>query len=397
MLGAQQLQEVTAMGFTIEDMLTLTGDRYRMSMIAGREGWSNSISWVLMVEDYTILRNFVGKELAVTTGMGFDTEEKLLSLVRILSERHAAGLIINTGYYVDEITQPVLNLCQELRLPLLTVPWEIYIAEMIKDLSVRIFLQGMTDEQISAAFIKAIRSPDSSAAARQELLQYYDVDGDFQIILITIPGLDTMDTVERKRIGYRMELFLENISHNCSFFYYDGSFVLVCNNLPEDITDHVINDFQKRIALKMPEISYNIGVGSRIKDLRNMDTAYKRARAALDIAVHIGRACMRFDNMGVYRLLSLVPDRAILREMSDDLLAPLILYDRKNDGQLVETLEKYILFQGSYTAMAEDMYTHRNTLMYRMNKIKKLLGTDLSTSEDMVNYQIACLIMHMNH
>ena len=56
------------MGFTIEDMLTLTGDRYQMSMIAGSRGWSNSISWVLMVEDFTILRNFVGKELAVTMG-----------------------------------------------------------------------------------------------------------------------------------------------------------------------------------------------------------------------------------------------------------------------------------------------------------------------------------------
>ena len=385
------------MGFTIEDMLTLTGDRYQMSMIAGREGWSNSISWVLMVEDYTILRNFVGKELAVTTGMGFDNEEKLLSLVRILSERHAAGLLVNTGFYVDEITQPVLDLCNELRLPLLTVPWEIYIADMIKDLSVRIFIQGMTDDQISAAFIKSIRSPDSSAAARQELLQYYDVDGVFQIILITIPGLDTMDTVERKRIGYRMELFLENISHNCSFFYYDGCFVLVCNNLPEDITDHVITDFQKRMSLRMSEVRYNIGVGSRIKDLSNMDTAYKRARAALNMAVHIGRSTMRFDDMGIYRILSLVEDHAVLREMSDDLLAPLILYDQKNDGQLVETLEKYFLFQGSYTAMAENMYTHRNTLMYRMNKIKKLLGTDLSSSKDMVNYQIACLIMHMDH
>ena len=385
------------MGFTIEDMLTLTGDRYKMSMIAGQEGWSNSISWVLMVEDYAILRNFVGKELAVTTGLGFDSEEKLLSLVRVLSERHAAGLLVNTGFYVDEITQPVLDLCNALRLPLLTVPWEIYIADMIKDLSVRIFLQGMTDDQISAAFIKTIRSPDSSAAERQELLQYYDVDGDFQIILITIPGLDTMDTVERKRIGYRMELFLENISHNCSFFYYDGCFVLVCNNLPADITDQVIMDFQKRMAIRMPEVRFNIGVGSRIKDLSNMDTAYKRARAALDMAVHIGRTNMRFDDMGIYRLLSLVPDKVILREMSDDLLAPLILYDQKNDGQLVETLEKYFLFQGSYTAMAENMYTHRNTLMYRMNKIKKLLGTDLSTSKDMVNYQIACLIMHMNH
>ena len=387
----------TEMGFTIEDMLTLTGDRYQLSMIAGHEGWANSISWVLMVEDYTILRNFVGKELAVTTGMGFDSEEKLIPLVRMLSEHHAAGLIVNTGFYVNEISQPVVDLCDELGLPLLVVPWEIYITDMIKDLSVRIFLQGMTDEQISAAFIKSIRSSDSVPAAREELLQYYDVDGDFQIILMTIPGLDTMDTVDRKRIGYRMELFLENISHNCSFFYYDGSFVLVCNNLPANVTTDVIRDFRHRLEVRMPEIKCFIGIGSRMKDLGNLSIAYKRARAALEMAVYTCRDCIRFDEMGVYRLLYLVPDEALLREMSSDLLRPLLLYDQKNDGQLLETLEKYLYFQGSYMAMAEDMFIHRNTLMYRMNKIRKLLGTDLSTAEDMVTYHIACLIMHMGH
>ena len=138
------------MGFTIEDMLTLTGDRYKMSMIAGNRGWSNSISWVLMVEDFNILRNFVGKELAVTVGLGFDSEDLLLSLAHELSVHHAAGLIVNTGFYIDQIPQPLIDLCNELGLPLLVVPWEIYIADMIKDLSVRIFLQGMTDEQISA-------------------------------------------------------------------------------------------------------------------------------------------------------------------------------------------------------------------------------------------------------
>ncbi|MBR0381803.1 MAG: PucR family transcriptional regulator ligand-binding domain-containing protein [Eubacterium sp.] len=385
------------MGFTIEDMLTLTGDRYQLSMIAGHEGWANSISWVLMVEDYTILRNFVGKELAVTTGMGFDSEEKLIPLVRMLSEHHAAGLIVNIGFYVDKIPQAVVDLCDELGLPLLVVPWEIYITDMIKDLSVRIFLQGMTDEQISAAFIKSIRSSDSVPAAREELLQYYDVDGDFQIILMTIPRLDTMDTVDRKRIGYRMELFLENISHNCSFFYYDGSFVLVCNNLPANVTADVIRDFRHRLEVRMPEIKCFIGIGSRMKDLGSLSIAYKRARAALEMAVYTGRDCIRFDEMGVYRLLYLVPDEALLREMSSDLLRPLLLYDQKNDGQLLETLEKYLYFQGSYMAMAEDMFIHRNTLMYRMNKIRKLLGTDLSTSEDMVTYHIACLIMHMGH
>lgn len=383
------------MGFTIEDMLTLTGDRYKMSMIAGKNGWSNSISWLLMIEDFTILRHLVGKELAVTTGMGFDNEDKLLSLVRDLDARHAAGLIVNTGFYVDEIPQPVLDLCDEVDLPLITVPWEIYITDMIKDLSVRIFLQGMTDEQISAAFIKAIGSPDQAVAARQDLLQYFDVDGDFQIILLTTQGLDTMDTVERRRIGYRMELFFENITHNCSFFYYDSSFVLVCNNLPADVTDQVIKDFEHRLHVRMPGTRYFIGIGSRIKSLENLSMAYLRARAALHMALATGKYRLYFDDMGIYRLLSLVPDRALLREMSVDLLRPLIDYDREHDGQYVETLETYLELEGSFLAMAEKMYIHRNTLMYRINKIKKLLGTDLATSREKLSYQIACLIMHM--
>lgn len=385
------------MGFTIEDMLTLTGDRYKMSMIAGNRGWSNSISWVLMVEDFNILRNFVGKELAVTVGLGFDSEDLLLSLAHELSVHHAAGLIVNTGFYIDQIPQPLIDLCNKLGLPLLVVPWEIYIADMIKDLSVRIFLQGMTDEQISAAFIKAMGSPEQVAAARQELLQYYDVDGDFQIFLMTIPGLDTMDTVERKRIGYRMELFLENITHNCSFFYYDGSFVLVCNDLPPDVTEQVITDFERRMALRMPETKLCIGVSSRMKDLESLSVAYRRARAAVEMALITGKKRISFDQMGIYRILYLVPDKALLREMSRDLLQPLISYDEKHDGQYLETLEYYLTLEGSFLAMSDAMFIHRNTLMYRMNKIRKLLGTDLSTAEEKLNYQIACLIMHMEH
>ena len=43
------------MGFTIEDMLVVSQDRYKMKMIAGNGGWSNSISWLMMLEDLTII------------------------------------------------------------------------------------------------------------------------------------------------------------------------------------------------------------------------------------------------------------------------------------------------------------------------------------------------------
>ena len=43
------------MGFTVEDMLIIARDKYKMELVAGQNGWANSISWLLMVEDTTIM------------------------------------------------------------------------------------------------------------------------------------------------------------------------------------------------------------------------------------------------------------------------------------------------------------------------------------------------------
>lgn len=42
-----------------------------------------------------------------------------------------------------------------------------------------------------------------------------------------------MDTVERKKLSYRIQVYLEEITHNASFFYYNSDFVLVANAVPE--------------------------------------------------------------------------------------------------------------------------------------------------------------------
>ena len=255
------------MGFTIEDMLVVSADKYQMKLVAGEKGWSNSISWLLMLEDLTIIQNFSGKELAVTTGLGFQTEEKMLDLVRELSWHNAAGLIVNTGYYIREIPEEVKKLCDHNDLPLLTVPWEVYLADMIKDMSVRIFLQSSTDEQISGALIRAIESPGSRDLYEKELLPHFDLDGTFQTALVTTGNLDSMDTVERKRISYRMQLYLTNLTHNGHFLYYDGYFVIVMNDMKPDECADVMEAFADRAARKMPERRVWVGVSDQVADI----------------------------------------------------------------------------------------------------------------------------------
>ena len=383
------------MGFTIQDMLITSQLQYQMKMIAGNNGWSNSISWIMMVEDLAILNNFSGKELVVTTGLGFDTEDKLLELSKHLVSHHASGLIINTGEYIKEIPQKVISFCNENDLPLLDVPWEIYLADMIKDLSIHIFMQGSADDQITSMMIKAIENPDNQSAYRKELLPYYDVDGTFQVVLFSTDKMDAMDTVERKKLSYRLQIYLENITHNGNFFYYDGDFVLVTNDITEEQLEEILVGMLKKTKKRMQDQHLYIGKGSQVKDITNLYLSYQRALSAIIMAKETGRERENFDEMGMYRLLYSVKDKGLLWDMMNEALAPIIEYDKKHNSNYLETLESYLKHNGSIQAISEELFTHRNTVIYRVNNIKKLLNSKLDSSEDKIKYQIAYYIRNM--
>lgn len=101
------------MSFTIEDMMLTSEKRYEMKFLAGKNGWANSISWVHLLEDTTIIQNFWGKEVAVTTGLGFPEKEDWMRLARKLNRYHASGLIINVGQYIREIPEELMAYCDE--------------------------------------------------------------------------------------------------------------------------------------------------------------------------------------------------------------------------------------------------------------------------------------------
>ena len=383
------------MGFTIEDMLVFGKDQYEMELIGGKNGWSNSISWLLMLEDVNVIKHLAGKELAVTTGIGFSTTEKLKQLVQALLDGHAAGLIINVGDYIAEVPQEIIDMCDENDLPLLTVPWDIIVAEMIKDITARVFFQGIADERIQDAFIAAIKEPDNQENYRPELLPYFDIDGTFQVALLTTDNLDAMDTVERKRLGYRMQLYLENISHNGCFFYYDSNFVLVMNDVGQKDMTEIIEGMVKRVKMRMPDVPIYVGVGSKLQDIANLALCYDRAKAAVTMASSRKKDLLYYENMGMYRLLYAVKDEALLQEMGAEPLRILDEYDKKHNSNYVETLEQYLKYDRSIQAVSEAMFTHRNTVIYRINNIKKLLNSELDSPEERIPLQVAFYIRNM--
>ena len=146
--------------------------------------------------------------------------------------------------------------CDENDLPLLTVPWEVHLSDMIKDFSIHVFLQDTTDEQIASALIAAIETPDNQDAYRKDLLQYFDVDGSFQVLLMTCEeGLDSMDTVERKKAVLSNTGISGGYHSQWKLFYYNSDFVLVANALSEEYLCRLVEGAIKEEKRRCPGLN----------------------------------------------------------------------------------------------------------------------------------------------
>ena len=145
----------------------------------------------------------------------------------------------------------------------------------------------------------------------------------------------------------------------------------------------------------MPELKLCVGVGSRCMDISKLSVSYHRAKVAAHMAIVQKKRVIKFDECGLFRLLYMVEDKGILKELEAECLAALEEHDRRYHANYVETLHAYLKHNGSIQAVASEMYTHRNTVLYRIGNIKKILGNELKTPEEGLPYHIAFYIREM--
>ena len=84
--------------------------------------------------------------------------------------------------------------------------------------------------------------------------------------------------------------------------------------------------------------------------------------------------------MGVYRLLLKIEDREEIRQFYHYNLDPLLSYDAKNNTALTDTLRAFLLANGNLAKTAQNLFIHRNTLVYRINQIQELLDKDIESA-----------------
>jgi sugar diacid utilization regulator len=130
-----------------------------------------------------------------------------------------------------------------------------------------------------------------------------------------------------------------------------------------------------------------VGRSRMAVDPMDMHRAAGEALLAANVAVPSAEEpdsrLLSFEDTGAYRLLlpAMSDDPAELERFYHDTIAPLVAYDEQYGTELVHTLETFLANDGSMAATYKELFTHRHTIRYRLERVKELTGLDVNSTD----------------
>jgi sugar diacid utilization regulator len=126
-----------------------------------------------------------------------------------------------------------------------------------------------------------------------------------------------------------------------------------------------------------------VGRSRRAADPVDLYRAGSEAQLAVNVGEAEGRPLLAFEDTGAYRLLlpAMSEDPAELERFYAETIQPLVEYDEQYETELVTTVEAYLDNDGNVAATAKQLFTHRHTIRYRLERARELCGHDVAGTE----------------
>ena len=179
-------------------------------------------------------------------------------------------------------------------------------------------------------------------------------------------------------------------------------FVLSINEMDiavvKQITVNTTSEDLEKMALTMEETLKNelriktvIGIGTIAEHLRELADSYKEAQTAIDVGkvFDTEKSIMHYENLGIGRLIYQLPTTLceiflseVFKKNSIDSL----------DQETLFTINKFFENNLNVSETSRKLFVHRNTLVYRLEKIKKLTGLDLRQFDHAIVFKVALMV-----
>ncbi len=186
---------------------------------------------------------------------------------------------------------------------------------------------------------------------------------------------------------------------------YRGNQIILFLPVANTESPKTARDFSKEFGRELyestkktlPHLEINIGMGKLYDSILKLNFSFAEAQEVIKMGKKLSRdsKVLHFEDFVIYHLLESGTSRVELESFYENTVAELVRHDLENKTNLVETLEQYFAYQGNISEASKELYIHRNTFIYRLDKIKTILNTDLRDAEEALEIQLGLKIMQI--
>ena len=157
----------------------------------------------------------------------------------------------------------------------------------------------------------------------------------------------------------------------------------------EDINQyaHIISDTLAAEAMSRGQVA----IGTVVSDLKHVSASYKESKMALEVGkiFETDRSIINYENLGIGRLVYQLP-LSMCRMFIDEVLQGTTM--DSFDDETLATVNKFFENHLNVSETSRQLYIHRNTLVYRLDKLQKLTGLDLRNFEDALLFKVTLMV-----
>lgn len=136
----------------------------------------------------------------------------------------------------------------------------------------------------------------------------------------------------------------------------------------------------------------HVAFGTIVNEIKDVSRSYKEAKMALDVGkiFYSDRNVMAYSNLGIGRLIYQLPMPLCKMFIKE-------IFDGKSpdefDEETLTTINKFFENNLNVSETSRQLYIHRNTLVYRLDKLQKSTNLDLRVFEDAITFKIALMVV----
>lgn len=382
------------MALAVSKLYSNSGALYQMKLLAGNKGLNNLVEWVHIVEDEQVSSFLHGHELIFIAGYMCRDNEWLIHFAKNIYEAEASAFVINIGPYIKTIPQEVIDFCNEVNLPLFTIPWKTRMVDMTRDFCARIIHNQNVEASISTT-IKDIIFKIGDLDTQIQQMERYGFTRESYFCFVNI-SLNNIHGDHESVNMEKLKLYVEQIARArqqlfISFTYQHNLVVVLSENEMGNVRKFV-DKLMDIVGSEKSAFVIYIGVSSIMQGFNNQDTNFDRAIDANEMAKKKNARVNYYDDLDIYKVLMAVKDKKTLYEFYYDVFGKLEQYDMENDTDLMGFLQSYLENNGSPQLVSEQQFIHRNTVNNQIKKIEKITGYNLLNLDEKVRCSVGFLI-----